>query len=143
MRRPADGNFSHDAQKIAGFQQTAAGEPARPSNSLISTAVQPAAPLQRAAKLQRANSVASQSEAPAAAGRKPAAPRAATPASVYGQGSGDADGPHRNAMLAAPSHAALARHLTEQQVCFMRHFGNISPIPLPSQLVNCAQHMAD
>lgn len=97
---PADGHFSHNAQRIAGFQPTP-GEPPRPSNSLISTAVQPAVPSNphasqqgHTSRVQRANSVASQSRAPLPGRRRGVSPRGGgTQASVYaGQGSGGAGG---------------------------------------------------
>lgn len=83
---------SHSAepnQAAPGSMRPRGGRLPRPSNSLISTAVQPASPhghLQQpvSPKLNRANSVVSHT----APGGRPQSGRAGTPASVYGQGQG-------------------------------------------------------
>lgn len=100
-----------------GFRPARGVRLPRPSNSLISTAVQPASPRGHAhqpvsPKLTRANSVVSHT----APGARAHGGRAGTPASVYGQGQG----------FLLPSRArqqSPAQGLPAEQVGLLGQFG--------------------
>lgn len=106
---------SHSAElhpaAAANWRPARAGRLHRPSNSLISTAVQPASPRGHpqqpvSPKLDRANSVVSHTARPHG--------RAGTPASMYGPAAAAAAG---FLLPGRARHNSPARHLAAEQVC--------------------------